>query len=446
MCSEKSADELNAKKSFTNYIIIGGGPVGCYLAYKLLEQANSRVFIFESRKFERPQVVRIPFCTARDVPETIKNTMWFDEETRTRIFSACRADDSNFWPRPGYLYWPFISVGLFQELFVKLFQKHKAYKDRFFFLPSHEEVIKLDLQEEINKLSEQDIHLDINKITAIFCTCGTYAKPLRKKLNLLDGKSPEKKGDGIYLTYQNKGIENYIRNGVSLSYVDLGQKGMTYAASNNYNYDVQLYTYPTGKLETVFNKIPKSFIHRAKYSSKLKALNLADTDIPEDAKKWLEDYIDVITSETAKVGIHLPADLKKINIFYALRTEYYWNNVATEMRWPENQLTTPLIFLGDSAGGTDYKLGLGAGRGFLAVAELINLMHNYDYNFNKVSLAYQTYWDKIIENEFNKDTTLFLSPWIQYHYLIQGREVNFLDNKTIQFDTEEQYKIYLSKL
>lgn len=40
-----------------NYIIIGGGPVGCYLAYKLLNETNSRVFIFEGRQFERPQVI-----------------------------------------------------------------------------------------------------------------------------------------------------------------------------------------------------------------------------------------------------------------------------------------------------------------------------------------------------------------------------------------------------
>ncbi len=68
---------------------MGGGPVGCYLAYKLLTiSSNKQVILFESKKFERPQVIRIPFIVADDFPLEVKNQMWCDFETRSRIFRS----------------------------------------------------------------------------------------------------------------------------------------------------------------------------------------------------------------------------------------------------------------------------------------------------------------------------------------------------------------------
>lgn len=66
------------------------------------------------------------------------------------------------------------------------------------------------------------------------------------------------------------------------------------------------------------------------------------------------------------------------------------------------RISCSYIFLGDSAGSTDYKFGLSVGRGFLAVDRLINSMQEYHYDFDEIASNYQTYWNKIISCEFNK--------------------------------------------
>ncbi len=423
-----------------NYIIMGGGPVGCYLAYKLLSQANTRVVMFEGRKFERPQVIRIPFCIAKDIPDVVKNTMWFDEKTRTRIFNSCEAENSNFWPKPNYAYWPWIGIGLFQEAMVNFLKTNAAYKRKFFFIPSHEDVTQLDLQTEIQKFYPHDGDSIINNLSAIFCTCGNYAKSLRNNLNLMDGKSPEIKGHGLYLIYQNDKTELYERNGNPMSYAVLGEKGISYAAANNCNYDVQLYTYPEGELSAVFNEIPESFIQQAQYKSMTTALDMTGVGMAGDALQWFEHYSAVIQAVAAKANIQLPQDLTKIKVFYAQRNEYYWDVVATRYK-----TETPLFFLGDSAGSTDYKFGLSVGRGFLAVEELTNSIINSSHDFEKIISNYQKYWDGVIHREFNKGSQLTSEPWILYQYLIKGREVVFSENKKINYLLDSQYENFLDE-
>lgn len=430
--------------SMKNYIIMGGGPVGCYLAYKLLNQVNARVFIFEGRKFERPQVIRIPFGIAKNLPESVKNIMWSDEETRIRIFNSYQADDKDFWPKPGYPYWPWISIGLFQDSMISFLQNHIEYKNRFFFVPVHFDLEKINFQSEIKKIFPIDHSSITGNITAIYCTCGTYAKSLRKELNLLDGKIPESKGHGIYLIYQNKGKENYLRNTNLISYTKLGENGISYAASNNCNNDVQLYTYPAGELSAVLSDIPEDLIHHAKYNSLSKALDMTGMGLSNNSRQWLKNYRNIIENETNKVGIELPSDLTKIKMFYASRSEYYWHIVATKTPW-QKDFDAPIFFLGDSAGSTDYKFGLSVGRGFLAVDVLTNSMQHYNYDFDQIVSTYQTYWNSVISREFNKGPLLPSEPWIQYQYLIKGREVEFSNNKSIHYINDEQYENYLDE-
>ncbi|KTD55773.1 alanine racemase [Legionella santicrucis] len=428
----------------SNYIIMGGGPVGCYLAYTLLKQKNARVFILEGRVFERPQVIRIPFCIAKNLPEYVKNIMWADEETRLRIFNTHQADDENFWPKPGYPYWPWINIGLFQESMIHFLQNNTEYKNRFFFISVYFDLEKINYQSEIKKILSVNHPTIIENITAIYCTCGTYAKSLRSELNLLNGKISEPKGHGVYLIYQNKGIENYLRNFNPILYTKLGENGISYAASNNCNYDVQLYTYPSGELSSVLNEVPEDFIQHVTYNSSFNRLDMTGRALSENSKQWFENYKKIIISETKKHGIELPSDLEKIEIFYASRSEYYWNGAAIMVPWQKN-LYVPIFFLGDSAGSTDYKFGLSVGRGFLAVDMLINSMQYYCYDFDKIVSNYQIYWNKIISCEFNKGPLLSLEPWIQYQYLIKGREVQFHNNKRIHYIDNEQYEIYLDE-
>lgn len=427
-----------------NYIIFGGGPVGCYLAYKLLKQANARIFIFEGRIFERPQVIRIPFCVAQDLPEEVKNIMWFDENTRLRIFNSYQVDNIDFWPKPGYAYWPWIKIGLFQEIMISFLQNHTNYKDRFFFIPSNVDLVQMNFQSEITKLFPQDYPSILDNITAIYCTCGIYSKLLRDKLGLIDGKLPEQKGHGIYLIYKNQNNENYVRNNNPISYSTLSECGISYAASNNCHYDVQLYTYPAGELSNVFNEIPETFIQQARYNSQSHSLDMTGSLLSDATKLWFENYKEIIKIETKKAGIELPTDLTKIKVYYAARSEYYWNIVSTKWQWV-NDSKVPLFFLGDSAGSTDYKFGLSVGRGFLAVDMLVNSILQDQSNFDKIASDYQTYWKNIIFREFNKGPLLPSEPWILYQYLIKGRKIKFQNNKSMHYVNGDQYDNYLDE-
>lgn len=422
-----------------NYIILGGGPVGCYLAYKLLKQGNCRVFIVESRKFVRPQVMRIPFSIARDLPEFVKNIMWFDEETRNRIFNSGHADDENFWPKPDYLYCPYISIGLFQESMIQFLQNHVEYNNRFFFIPVHFDLGEMSLRATIENIFSINHSSILGNITAIYCTCGIYAKHLRNELNLLDGKVPEFKGHGFYLIYQNRGKESYRRDTHLISYPKLGENGISYAVSNNCNYDVQLYTYPAGVLSAILNDIPEEITHLTKYGSQVDAFDMTGVGLSNRSRMWLEHYKEIIFNEINKVGIEMPFDLTKIKIFYASRSEYYWNVVTTK------DFDASIFFLGDSAGSTDYKFGLSLGRGFLAVDMVTNSMQRNHNDFDKVSASYQTYWNSVISREFNKGPMLTLEPWIQYQYLIKGREVHFSNKQSIHYIHDEQYENYLGE-
>lgn len=78
-------------------IIVGGGLVGYYLVYKLLEtDPKKQVVLFGSRLFERPQVIRIPFIVADDFPSYVKNKMWCDAQTQARIFESGLSTNKDF--------------------------------------------------------------------------------------------------------------------------------------------------------------------------------------------------------------------------------------------------------------------------------------------------------------------------------------------------------------
>lgn len=382
-----------------NSVILGGGPVGCYLAYKLLSHNNSTVTMIEARSFTRPQVIRIPFCIANDFPEDVKNKLWIDEEIRSQIFNT-KLPDTDDLPMLGYSYWPFISIKSFQEIMIKFL--NTKYQDKFTFISHESDLIQLDLKTEIKA-----------NTSAIFCTCGTYAKSLRTQLNLLEGKYPEDKGHGIYLIYRNTGPENYQRNSKTISSKELGERGMTYAAANNPSYDVQLYTYPIGEFEKIFADIPVEFIQHAQYRNASSPLNLTGEALPYNIKLWFERYKECALGQTQLAGIKLPSDLTSIQIFYAQRIEYYWNKVTTI----ENNI--PLYFVGDSAGSTDYRSGLSLGRGFLSAQELSKNIINY--GLIESLQTYQNYWDTLLIREFNKGPNLTTEPHIQYQYLIKGR-------------------------
>ena len=435
---------LNKDLSNQYEIIVGGGPVGCYLAYKLLAiSPNKQVILFESRIFERPQVIRIPFIIADDFPLDVKNKMWCDIETRSRIFNPGLSTDKNFWPKPDYSFWPWINISAFQKAIIHYLKTDTLYKDRFYFIPDDVNITKNTWQAALEK-AYPTFNRSISLSTgAIYCTCGAYAKMLRQELNVTGGTPTEIKGHGIYLTYQNKIIEDYKRDANSLSYLELGRNGISYAASNNSNLDVQLYTYPEGDLAAIFHEIPEEFIQRAVYKQNSCALDMRGDKLTNTAKKWFDRYKAELFKTANKFNITIPDDLSRIQVFYAPRTEYYWDVAATNIPW--QGYSRPLFFLGDSAGSTDYKSGLSLGRGLLSVQALSQSIIKHSDDFSKITPHFQAYWENVVLREFSKSPALSFEPWIQYHYLIKGRNVIYPDKAMVHYIKDDQYLDYMSE-
>jgi len=63
-------------------------------------------------------------------------------------------------------------------------------------------------------------------------------------------------------------------------------------------------------------------------------------------------------------GTHVENFLHKVRLCYARRDRYRYGSVYTEVEG------VPVIYLGDSAGSTDFKQGLSCGRGLLCAAQL----------------------------------------------------------------------------
>lgn len=415
-----------------HFQIMGAGPVGCYLAYKLLSKGQSRVSLFDGNNFARPQVIRIPFAIAVDLPQIVRKELWPDEKTRARIFNPIVLEDSDDWPRLGYNHWPWVSIRSFQEIMIRYLSTRYACIKRFVLIP-----LPCDFN-ELQKMAGESPEKNL-----FFCTCGNQGYDLRKKLHLLDGKTAENKGPGIYLIYQNKAPEDYQRDGKPLSYQILGENGISYAATNNQAYDVQLYTYPAGDLLSVFENIPQEFKEKARFGVKEEPLNMTGLGLSADSLPWFDSYKKKVMAEVSKAGIQLPADLTRIQVFYAARSEYYWNTVATKIQTKGGDI--PLFFVGDSAGSTDYKLGLSLGRGLLAVQKLSKAIFDNDSVSEDPGHVYQRDWNRVLDQEFNKGPQVTSEPWIQYQYLVKGREINFAGGRQYLFASDEDYVHYLDE-
>ncbi len=277
---------VESKSGHGNYIVIGAGPVGLYLAYSLLkQQKDAKIIVYEGRlSFDRVQVIRIPFCVANKLPEKVKEKMWADEDSRKRLFeSEILPKNIETWPRLGYEWWAFICVGAFQKAMVDNLQAE--FGDRFSLVSNPKDFSNVDFNKSFSK-----IYPNAGMIDAAFCTCGGISQEIRKSEELQKKKPFESKGSGIYWVYRNSEIEDYRRNSKEISFTELGGKGITYAASNNSVRDVQIYTYPIGNLESVFKEMPNSLIKKAEYSSAIKPLTASKAQqhgLSEVEASWL---------------------------------------------------------------------------------------------------------------------------------------------------------------
>lgn len=82
---------------------------------------------------------------------------------------------------------------------------------------------------------------------------------------------------------------------------------------------------------------------------------------------WFDAVRFQISLNLYKMGIfgsHAESFLHKVRLYYARREPYRYESVCTEVEG------VPVIYLGDSAGSTDFKKGLSCGRGLFCAAEL----------------------------------------------------------------------------
>jgi len=123
-------------------------------------------------------------------------------------------------------------------------------------------------------------------------------------------------------------------------------------------------------------------------------------------------------------------DLSECQLYYAPRSEAYFPQVQGLVD------DVPTMFVGDAAGGTDYRLGLSGSRGLMAgtfIAEsLLSLVQSgasWEESLWGAMSSYQTWWNKLVEVEFSQDDSkLTWRPDMYQKYLFEGR--SYLEDAT----------------
>ena len=423
-----------------NYLIIGAGPVGLFLANQLLDKnENCNVEIVESRDFIRRQCIRLPYEVANIFPNKVKENLWPVDSLRKMIFkNQFKSDPSLQWPKLGYHHFPRISVGNMQTVFKTYLED--TYNKRFKFTK------KTIIIEDVNSKTSSDT-------TIIFITTGNVelSQKLREKMSISQIKYQKSAPKhGFYLIYRNikDGIEineDYVRDGNFMIRNNFSIDGLTYSASNNQDRDVQIYIYPdipNDSLKKHYVEMPESFKKSGSFPKGINynkgrilgELNLSELEV-EAENKWLNEFRLKLDNLFTNHQIYIP---NNANLHYAPRIEYSY-----EKTFGLNENSVPVVFVGDSMGGTDYKHGLNLGRGLYCANNLVNFINKSNENLEAALNNYQNYWNNILDKEFgtpNRD--LISDDEIFYKYVIQGRTI---DNIVYSLDKIYFYKYMLNQ-
>jgi hypothetical protein len=124
------------------------------------------------------------------------------------------------------------------------------------------------------------------------------------------------------------------------------------------------------------------------------------------------------------VGTHAENFLHKVRLCYAQREPYRYDSVCTEVEG------IPVIYLGDSAGSTDFKKGLSCGRGLFCAADLAAETINHFAHQSQCTLG-QASWKAAFQYGAQKYQQLWrsiemVSEWrddfdASFKYLQAGR-------------------------
>lgn len=292
---------------------------------------------------------------------------------------------------------------------------------------------KYEIDETFNIESLQD---RINQYDLAIVTAGNgiFTKNLRKLTNISDLATDDNYRDdlekiGVYMLFETDDKELYERCGQLMTGCELGAKGLTYAHSNDSSNHLQIYTYPSGETREIFAQMPESFKKIAAFRSSSSCLTLdgkfnGKEMLSSEEKQWLQVYSSAIKQILKKFEVPHPAD-DKIRVYYATRCEYCYDKAATSI------CGTPLLFVGDSAGGTDYKLGLSLGRGLITTMNLVHEMKNANQiAFKAIVEFFNGYWGNVVATEFNtRNMLLGKTAEIVHKYVMEGKVV---DGKKIE--------------
>lgn len=257
--------------------------------------------------------------------------------------------------------------------------------------------------------------------------------------------------------------------------------GMTYSCANNDRNAVQIYLFPHEKcpeiahserVRKLFGELVNDatglplrkelFPYLTAFSNssshrppelRARALEMQRfVGAPEptsDAEFWLRDFREAVLEMMQEIGV-LSKDRDELarcgaRLHYAKRSESYFKKVTLSRAPVElvnnldrsevlNTFHVPILFAGDSAGGTDYKAGLSGGRGLMAVKDTARVLARALWHQEKVGnwthalletlLMYQKHWEGIVRDEFGTDIGtegLGSNENAWFRYITQGR-------------------------
>eukprot|EP00121_Abeoforma_whisleri_P015431 Awhi_evm1s14219 len=457
------------------FVIVGGGPVGLFQAYKILSKATGvKVIVFEYRKNFRPQTLYPSFFLAKDLPAEVKDDI-FNELDQATFFKPVAS--KSVLPSPDYGDIPFLSIGNFLISMTNFL--NSKYSTRFFLVDHQvtfqsQKVTAGEMMEgncdivnalDIAKKAHPNLDVTVDDLTAIIYAGGSGVLKIRS-LELEKGKAYESQGDGVYLTFCQDFRENYIRSSGKIKLTEPDDCGIHYLASNDLDGRVQVYTYPrspSGKLLTaltpIYDRMPEQFKILAKFSSLQTAIKLNGEGLDqadETVKAWFATYRKTLLKELERLEIPLPSDHSTVCVYFAERGEYFFRQVSQRIACG-NQVLLPIFYIGDAAGCTDYWRGQSFSRGVLSAQELSKLLFqnvqnayaSSKKNLSDVMILFQSYWNKVISQEFNKTHETCWQPAVMYKYRILGRKVILNDEQKtlVEFDeSKESFDRYLKEV
>lgn len=402
-----------------------------YLALSILENLpDFSVTIIEKRSaVNRPQVVLLPSRPILLLPDAVKEKLWPDAQVREATLGPRSRQDAGFWPESEVKYLKLGQIGEFCVV-IKDYLEEK-FSDRFNYV----------FNDNFSVKNFKTMSASFN-IVFVAAGNGVLTQELRKTLNIFDLSTDSKSRKeidrrGAYLVYKIHETESYERNGKLIKRIDFLENGVTYTASNHSTNHIQVYTYPVGKLQQVFEEMPESFKKTAAFSSYLPSLTLNGLKGGKDAlsrseRRWLITFSSTVKEIFESLHIPYPSD-NEIEVYFATRGEYHYKTAAKSFEG------IPILFLGDACGSTDYKQGLSLGRGLINVVHLIEKMRVTTDAFIDLIHFQNNYWQKVVSGEFNQENPLiFKSSEIFFKYIMDGMVVDGMELEKESFIKELQ--------